>query len=162
MTNKRSILNSASAEPVIEQLHHCSYEISQKIYAEIEADEGVSIQSLAPSFTQIGLDDSSSIFVMSINTGSRYLFFLDGNQISMSARTRKEEDLLFIDKLYIMEGLECSELEDILNTADVLFGKGRVKVALTARNSDPSSREEYIKCAKKCGFTIDGEFAVKD
>lgn len=149
--------------PRFEDLHEIRLETLTKIIKEIEEDTALSSKALDMAFSQTPADDSTSVFTVSINTGSRYVMIIDADTVSMSARTRIDGEFLLIDKVYVDDGLdEVSYVKDLLDAIESGYGEGKIKIAMTLKNGSIEKRDEFEKVCKELGYTVEGEFASKE
>lgn len=162
MIENRLLSNKYGDEPILEYTQMIDVGIESEVISEIENSEGSKSKSLELKHTHIDIDADSSVLVFSSNTGNNYIYLIDGNEVSLSARTRKDGELLMIDRIFAHASLGYEEAADIVTIAEEVFGRGKTKVSLTTVTDDGNSRKDLETACLNIGYKIDGEFAVKE
>lgn len=149
-----------------EAMYYITHSLKYNTIEEIYKDVAVLDKNLKKdntSFTQIPLTEYSSV-VMITDGEYKYLYFVDAEDITSSARIKDDDGKINIDKLYVNDEVEEGVLSDIFDSIEYLLGTKETVLALTPRAEKGALnlRKIYEKEAADNGFIISGEYATKN
>ena len=159
----KKVLKTNGQRMLYEDCHQISSVTFEHIIQELKG-MGI-VDDSGYSFISRTIDDSSSTLMLRTNKqGLRYIYHIDGDEVTVAAKVTEEDGYLYVEPSILHEDV-TNIFGLLIEVAEDFFGDEKLKISLRlASENDPTGEAlgKYKETALSYGYSIDKELAVKE